>query len=47
MEFLGLYLIIAIIVFGFSWVEDLDTAQHSIKSAILWPINLTKLLFNK
>jgi len=47
MEFLGLYLIIAIIVFGFSWIEELYTVQHSIRSAILWPINLTKLLFNK
>jgi len=47
MEFLGLYLIIAIIVFGFSWVEDLDTGQNSLKKAIFWPVNLTKLLFNK
>jgi hypothetical protein len=47
MEFLGLYLIIAIIVFSFCWIEELYTVQHSIKSAILWPVNLTKLLFNK
>jgi hypothetical protein len=47
MEFLGLYLVIAAIVFSFSWIEELHTVQHSIKSAILWPINLIKILFNK
>jgi hypothetical protein len=47
MEFLGLYLIIAVIVFSFCWIEELDTVQNSIKSAIKWPINLIKLLVTK
>ena len=47
MELLGLYIIVAFIVFSFCWLEELDTAQNSIKSAIKWPINLFNLLVTK
>lgn len=47
MELLGLYLVVAFIVFSFCWLEELDTAQNSIKSAIKWPTNLIKLLVTK
>ena len=35
MEFLALYIIIAVLVFDVCWIDKLYTTENSIKSAIL------------